>query len=128
MHEHKATEWLSVSLSDYNAAKKLLTGDNPSIPQALFFTHQSAEKALKGYLAFKEHPIIKTSDLKYLVEMCIHYDHFFATIIPEADSLSPFPRYAEDNFPVTDLNTAHIHLEEAEIIYNFVKDKIENNR
>jgi HEPN domain-containing protein len=43
----------------------------------MFDCQQASEKALKGYLVFKNKPVIKTHDLIKLLESCTSFDSEF---------------------------------------------------
>jgi len=62
--------WLYKAKNDLKSALKLLDGDDPIMDTAIYHTQQCAEKALKGYLAFKKKPLKKTHDIELLVEIC----------------------------------------------------------
>lgn len=51
--------WLFKSENDIKSAKKLIEGEAKILDTAIYHTQQSAEKALKGYLTYKNQEIRK---------------------------------------------------------------------
>lgn len=82
--------WLFKAKSDLNSSKKLMDGEEQILDTAIYHTQQCAEKALKGYLAFNNHPIAKTHDVEYLIELCSDYDPEFKDFTDEAEQLNPY--------------------------------------
>ena len=122
MREHE--RWLKIAKEDLEVAKALLKLE--------FFTtvtyncQQSAEKALKSYLVFKNHEILKSHDLNKLIELCKKFDMGFDKIYDSADHLSPFAtkfRYPTE-FDIPDLHEAELAIKHAESIMRFVLKKI----
>lgn len=66
MREHE--QWFAIAVSDLKMARLALQND--FVTHAAYNCQQAAEKALKGYLAFRSHPIMKTHDLIQLLNMC----------------------------------------------------------
>ena len=95
MQSHE--KWLIKAKNDLQAAKILLEAN--CLDVAIYHTQQCAEKALKGYLAFQKHHIIKTHDLAALVAFCEKYNSKFSQINSLAEKLTPFSvafRYPEE--------------------------------
>ena len=63
MQEHE--KWLKIAEVDLKSAKGLLKLQIFST--ATYHCQQTAEKALKAYLAFKKHRIVKIHDLMKLI-------------------------------------------------------------
>ena len=125
MQEHN--DWLQFAEYDLRAARAILNSNDPAIPPALVLSQQCAEKALKAYLFFKRHKLIKTHDLTQLVDVCKQYDHHFNELEEAAGDLVPHittSRYPDSCFIMPDLTTAEILLDKAQFIYDFVKQKI----
>ena len=61
-------EWLFKAERDLLSAQKLF--ESRLLDTAAYHTQQCAEKALKGFRAFKLQPIEKTHDLDRLVSLC----------------------------------------------------------
>ena len=63
--------WLYKANNDLKSALKLLEGDDPIMDTAIYHTQQCAEKALKGYLAFKREPLKKLMILNYWLRFVV---------------------------------------------------------
>ena len=82
--------WLTKAGQDLEAAAWLLES-----PQALygavgFHCQQAAEKALKGYLTWKEEPFEKTHSLVVLVVMSLKFNVSFDSLRTAATTLTPY--------------------------------------
>lgn len=86
MQNHE--KWLIKAENDPNAAKVLCKANYLDV--AIYHTQQCAEKALKGFLVWKKHSLVKTHDLVALVAMCKKYNLEFAAISTLAEKLTPF--------------------------------------
>ena len=118
MQEHD--RWLSIATDDFKAAQALLTLEY--FPTAVYHCHQSAEKFLKGYLAFEKQPIIKTHDLVKLIELCRCFDKGFEKLHFAAATLNPYAtrfRYPTE-FDIPDLQDAQDAIKYAQSIMYFV--------
>ena len=126
MREHEA--WLEFATQDIKAALRLVQDPHePLVQPAMVLAQQAAEKALKGFLFFNTHPLVKTHDLVYLVELCMEYDPEFEQLIEYAESLNPHisaSRYPDTCFIMPDLTTATILVKQAAHIYNFINLKL----
>ncbi len=120
-------DWIAKAISDLKSSKKLIKDDDETLDSAAYFTQQSAEKALKGYLVFKGQPIPKTHDLEKLVTDCIKYDATFSQLFDNAEALSPYAtytRYPDDRFSI-DREEVLGAIKHAEKILRFVKDNLD---
>ena len=117
-------KWLIKAKNDLEAAKLLYKADYLDV--AIYHTQQCAEKALKGFLAFCNQPLIKSHDLVALVTMSQQFDSSFLTLISLAEKLTPFSvlfRYPEvDLYPEKKVVLSAIH--DAEKIFDFVSKRI----
>jgi HEPN domain-containing protein len=86
MYGHES--WLKIAQDDLKAAKALVKIN--LFAASTYHCQQSAEKSLKGYLAFKKQEILKTHDLTKLIELCKEFDTVFDQYYPHADYLNPF--------------------------------------
>jgi len=123
-------EWLFKAEHDLESAKFLMTSQKQFYDIAIYHTQQCAEKSLKAFLAFKEQEIDKVHNLMVLVNQCSSYDNEFESLKQLAVFLNPYAtiyRYPEGDLlpPKKDVDKA---MELAEIIYDFVKNKIQNNQ
>jgi HEPN domain-containing protein len=82
--------WLIKAARDLEAAKLLLKADEPLLDIVVYHCQQSMEKALKGFLTYKESPFAKTHSLVTLVEQAAEFESSFESLIDRAESLSPF--------------------------------------
>lgn len=118
-------KWFLYAVSDLKAAKILFQEDQ-IYPSAFFLCQQSAEKALKTFLTFKQQSFRKTHDLALLLNLCIKVDPSFTQLEHETEGLNAFGveiRYP-DNLPMPDKATLKASIAEAEKILNFVEDRL----
>ena len=116
--------WLKKANNDLLGAKLLFRETIYDL--AVYHSHQCAEKALKGFLAYKLCPIQKSHDLVALTELCCRYDPSIEEIRPIVESLNPFGtlmRYPSDR-PDPDQKMTQISISNAEHILLFIKTKI----
>ena len=118
--------WLLKAKKDLLSSQKLIQGDNPVPDTSIYHTQQCAEKALKGYLNFKNHPLEKIHDINYLIERCMEYDKEFETLLSYGDILSPYGTLFRYPGPVLDPEIEDVleAIAIAEKILNFVDNKI----
>ena len=120
--------WLKKAMTDLKTAKKLFREDEPILDTSVYHTQQCAEKAFKGYLAFKKQPIQKTHDLAVLVEICGQLDEEFRKFMDDAAILGPYCdafRYP-GNQDEPDVEEAADAITRAEKILSFVEGIIKN--
>ena len=119
--------WLYKAYNDLKSALKLLDGDDPIMDTAIYHTQQCAEKALKGYLAFKKEPLKKTHDIELLVEICSVIDSEFENLYECSENLTPYAtafRYP-DIYLEPDYDEVYEAIGMAKEILEFVEKKIE---
>ncbi len=119
--------WLYKANNDLKSALKLLEGDDPIMDTAIYHTQQCAEKALKGYLAFKREPLKKTHDIELLVEICSAIDNEFEKLYDYSENLTPYAtafRYP-DIYLEPDYDEVYEAIGMAREILGFVEKKIE---
>lgn len=124
MKQHEA--WLIKAMNDLRSSKKLIEDNEPILDTAIYHTQQCAEKALKGYLAFRNVPIQRTHDIELLLELCCEFDNDFSLLIDSAEKLNPFStmfRYP-DIILEPELEDVLDAIRIAEQILEFVNDKI----
>jgi HEPN domain-containing protein len=83
-------QWLRKALLDLACARRVAEGTEPLLEPAFFHCQQAAEKAVKGYLAFREHPLVKTHDIKTLVRLAATYERRFSEWKQAAEKLTPY--------------------------------------
>jgi len=116
--------WLLKAYSDLKSAKKLMEGENKIPDTAIYHAQQSAEKALKAYLSFKQQPIRKTHDVELLTELCIELNAEFNAILEDAKELTGYDiafRYP-DLILEPDEEDVFDAIKKAEKILTFVQD------
>jgi HEPN domain-containing protein len=82
--------WLDRACVDLQSARRLASPPEPILDTAFFHCQQAAEKAVKGYLAYQDHPLVKTHDVEELVELAESYEPRFATWREAAAKLTPY--------------------------------------
>ena len=68
-------EWLFLSERDLIGTTDLLALTHYDL--TAYHAQQCAEKALKGFLSFKLHEVVKLHNLQTLLEICMKYDNSF---------------------------------------------------
>jgi HEPN domain-containing protein len=120
-----ANEWFQFGKTDLEAAKFLTKMHPLPIEVICYHCQQSAEKYLKGYIAFNGSSIAKTHDLVILNKTCKNYSDNFRDIDDECIELVAYGvqvRYPyELEVNEQDMKTALIC---AEKIAKFIEDAI----
>ena len=118
-------EWLTKANHDLLSAKKLF--ETGLYDTAIFHTQQCAEKALKGFLAFKNLPIQKTHDIALLKNFCSKVDISFDELLDAVVFLNT--RDTQFCYPSEEMEPTHEEITQAiifaEKIFSFVKSLIE---
>jgi len=116
--------WLCKASSDLRSVKILAAADDAPLDVAVYHCQQAAEKALKGYLSFKDRPIQRTHDVEDLVRQAMMVEPTFACVVADATTVKPYAvgfRYPSTVLPLeparTDFDEA---LAAAQRIYDFV--------
>lgn len=119
-------KWLSKAQGDLTAAQRLLNDFHPpQLDISCYHSQQCAEKALKGYLTFKNHNFPFIHDLEQLCLLCINYDNSFNKLLNNCVDLTPYAtqtRYP-DEIEIEDQDAKNA-LIKAERIFAFVDDII----
>jgi HEPN domain-containing protein len=92
---------------------------------ACYLSQQCAEKALKGYLFFKETEPSRTHNLVELCQTCIKHDGSFSKILDACSDLTPYGiavRYPNE-LAVDDIITKSA-IDKAQMVYNFCSGKV----
>src|SRR5207244_10425135 len=115
--------WLTKVHSDLRSARALVALTEPATDTAVYHCQQAAEKALKSYLAFRDHALERTHDLQRLLDIATALEPAFASLETQADVLNPYAtafRYPDTlgiQFPsVAEATTA---IEHAQAVYDF---------
>lgn len=92
----KAEEWLKKARHDLDALQDVLKGSaHPDVAGVLL--QQGVEKYLKGYLIGKGWRLIKTHDLKQLLDEAIRYNEVFKSYYDLLDMITEY--YFEERYP-----------------------------
>ncbi|MFN0011934.1 MAG: HEPN domain-containing protein [Phycisphaerales bacterium] len=86
----EASEWLDIARHELAAARHLLAPGALEPGVAAYLAHQSAEKALKGFLTHHEQTFEKTHDLTRLLGLCEAVDPDMSRFRGAAARLTPF--------------------------------------
>lgn len=92
-------QWLRKACDDLESARRLAASPDAILEAAFFHCQQAAEKAVKGYLAYRGHPLQKTHDVEKLVNTAKSYEPGFAAWQEAAADLTPYAtafRYPPD--------------------------------
>lgn len=119
--------WITKAKSDLHLAEKGVKGDDFTLDTAIFHTQQCAEKALKGFLAYHEQPLLKTHDLLKLLEASCILDPEFVNLRLDAAVLSPFAtefRYPTDDEVDLERKVVLDAINRARNVLTFVEKKI----
>lgn len=123
LHEN----WLLKASRDLKSSKILIKEDDEVLDISIYHTQQCAEKALKAYLVFREHPLEKTHDIEHLIEKCSKYDLEFNNLMDEAELLNPYSTQFRYPGLILDPEVDEVleAIRVAEEILKFVEKKIE---
>ena len=105
----RAGEWFEKARWDFEAAQVLLQYGGHPDPVAVFF-QQAVEKYLKGYLIARGWKLIKTHDLKLLIDEAKKHDVGFEKFYDLADRLTK--HYIDEKYPptVTDMTLEDVRV------------------
>lgn len=117
-------DWLTKAKHDLQNARIVgATVDGP-LDTAIYHCQQAAEKALKGWLAWRGLAVVKTHDLVRLLEDAADDQPDFAKFEEAADILTPYVsafRYPGlTNDPMPSREEFDAALQHAQTIYDFV--------
>ncbi len=85
-----AREWFNIAKMDIASSEYLKRMRPAPVEIICYHCQQSAEKFLKGFLALKEHEVIRTHDLIALNKLCIGYEEEFKSIEEECLRLTDY--------------------------------------
>jgi HEPN domain-containing protein len=129
------TQWLrtnvrTVALSDLSIAKHTYATMHPKpLAHVCYDCQQAAEKALKGYLLYKEQDPPWIHNLEALCELCMEQDPSFETLLKDATDLNPYGSAAR--YPtelVIDERIAQTVIARAQRVYDFAASKVPDLR
>jgi HEPN domain-containing protein len=91
-------EWLERARLDLATARRLGSGKDPLWETAVYHCQQAAEKAVKGYLVFRDRRVKKTHDVEDLVKTAEEYEARFSAWHAAAKLVTPYAQ--EFRYPV----------------------------
>ena len=120
-----AQEWFEIANLDYESAKYLQNMQPVPIEIICYHCQQTAEKYLKGFLAFHGKEVTKTHDLVLLNKLCQKIDAKFQQIAEDALLLTDYGVNIRYPYPL-ELNEEDMQLalKNAGNIKSFVEKKI----
>jgi len=83
--------WVVKAATDLRAAEAMRGLEPPLLEAAVFHCQQAAEKALKGFLTWRNVPFRKTHNLEEIGEQCLRLDPTLKDLI---DRVVPLTEYA----------------------------------
>src|SRR6266705_739371 len=105
--------WLIKARNDLITARKIGALPDGPLDTAIYHCQQSAEKAVKGFLAFHDHRLERSHDVERLVELAEAYEPGFASWEDAAIILTPYAtayRYPGES---TALEPSRVEFDEA---------------
>jgi HEPN domain-containing protein len=120
----EARAWMVKAWRDLEIARRAVDGEPPLYDMAVYHCQQSAEKAIKAFLVYREKPFEKTHDLEVLVDLACEVDSTFSRLTDGADALTPYAtrfRYPNATFAVEPQPVEYTEAaQHAQAIYDFV--------
>jgi HEPN domain-containing protein len=119
-------EWFNYSQNDITSAHHLFFDLYPKQSEiACYLSQQCAEKALKGYLLFKDTEPPRIHNLVELCQICMEFDNTFSEILDACSDLTPYGvavRYPNE-LAVDDV-IAKLAIDKAQVIHKFCIEKV----
>ena len=82
--------WLIKARNDLTTAREIGALPEGPLDTAIYHCQQATEKAVKGFLAFKDHRLERSHDVERLVELATTYDTSFTDWEDAAITLTPY--------------------------------------
>jgi HEPN domain-containing protein len=121
-------EWFQFAQNDLISARHLFEDLHPKQSAiACYLSQQCAEKALKGFLVYKDEEPPRIHNLVELCQINMNYDESFSEILNDCSDLTPYGvavRYPNE-LGIDDA-IAKLAIHRASTIYDFCMGKIEN--
>ncbi len=95
--------WLIKADNDLTTAREIGAITDGPLDTAIYHCQQAAEKAVKGFLAFHDHRLVRSHDVERLVELAEAYEPGFVRWEDAAITLTPYAtayRYIPANLPL----------------------------
>jgi HEPN domain-containing protein len=112
--------WLRKASDDLALARFVAHQDRPFLDAALYHCQQAAEKALKGFLVFRDQHAAKTHNLVVLLEKAAETGPGFLMWTGAAERLTPYATDYRYPGPIEDPDPEQVDeaLDDAASIYN----------
>jgi HEPN domain-containing protein len=82
--------WLIKAQNDLDTAPQISAVPEGHLDAAIYHCQQAAEKAVKGFLAFRDHRLERSHDIELLVEIAARYEVGFDKWGEAATILTPY--------------------------------------
>jgi HEPN domain-containing protein len=82
--------WLIKAQHDLATARKLTEDPSPLLDTAIYHCQQAAEKAVKGFLAYHDQTVVKTHDVRFLVNQALALEPGFEEWLEAAELVTPY--------------------------------------
>ena len=82
--------WMIKAQHDLDTARKLAQGPDPILDTAIYHCQQAAEKAVKGFLACHGQTVVKTHDVRFLVNQALVFEPVFEEWFEAAECVTPY--------------------------------------
>jgi HEPN domain-containing protein len=82
--------WLIKAQRDLATARKLADDPDPLLDTAIYHCQQAAEKAVKGFLAFHDQTVVKTHDVRFLINQALLLEPAFEEWLEAAECVTPY--------------------------------------
>src|SRR5438128_2633281 len=82
--------WMVKAGNDLLTARQVSSLPDGPLDTAIYHCQQAAEKAVKGFLALRDHPLERSHDIERLVEIAQRHEHGFKEYEEAAVILTPY--------------------------------------
>jgi len=82
--------WLIKARNDLDTARQVGSLPDGHLDTAIYHCQQAAEKSIKGFLAFRDHDLERTHDIRHLVQIAARYAAAFSGWMDAAITLTPY--------------------------------------
>ena len=82
--------WPVKAHHDLLSARKLAAGPDPLLDTAIYHCQQAAEKAIKGFLVYRDRRVTKTHDVRALQGAAVRLDAAFRQVREAADRVTDY--------------------------------------
>jgi HEPN domain-containing protein len=114
----KANEWFEKAQHDLDSVKLIINASGHADTAAVLL-QQSAEKYLRGYLINKGWRLVKTHDLKQLLDEAVKFDSKFNKFYDMVERLSQY--YVELKYPFSKIE---VSLNEVRVNYEKLQEMV----